>query len=209
MKIGELARRSKLNITTIRYYIKKGLLVPQKNDSEAQFDFSEEDLEILQDITEWKEMGFSINEIHRAISIRRNSNWVEPEYIDDYKQLLYQKEEALIQNATLIDQQLLNVKQKIHKLNSMKMPKNRIIGVPLKAMEFFACPICGQGFQYTNIEMNNSYIQKGDLSCSCGYQAHIKEGVLHTEQQKISMYDKPDLNRNMYRTMSNELVAKL
>lgn len=209
MKIGELAKRANVNITTIRYYIGKGLLVPIKNGNQAQFDFSEEDVHVLEQIAEYKNLGLSIQEIHRALSIHRTSNGVEPEMLQDLKQLFMDKERALQSEFARTQSQLLQVRQKLDWLDSLPAVRRQRIGVPIGAMAYLCCPLCKHAFHYSGIEMNEQYILNGELSCTCGYRANIREGVLYTPNQRVSQFDKPDINRNMYRTMSNQLVTKL
>ncbi|MEA4933263.1 MAG: MerR family transcriptional regulator, partial [Lawsonibacter sp.] len=81
MKIGELASRTGLSRDTIRYYINNGLLVPEKND--AQYNFSERELQDLQTIIKMKRQNFNLTEIQNYLSLKRLSNLIEPETIDE------------------------------------------------------------------------------------------------------------------------------
>ena len=45
MKIGQLAKLCGVTVATVRYYVSMGMLIP--NDSSAQYDFSEREVEDL------------------------------------------------------------------------------------------------------------------------------------------------------------------
>lgn len=209
MKIGEFAQKSGIHITTIRYYIKRGLLVPQKTEGDAQFVFFEKDLENIQLITKLKNMGFSIEEAHRVLSMQRVSNYTDPEYIDDYIDLMLNKKVALRNDIKTIEQQLHNLDLEIEKTGTARGLSQTRIGLPIEAMSWLECPKCHLPFSYHNIEIHNQYIMQGKAQCACGYCADIIDGVLYTRDQQISKYDKPDTKRKLYRTMPNCLVTKL
>ena len=76
MKIGEIARKFDLSEQTIRYYVKKGLLIP--SHSSYQYSFSERDEEDLALITTYKLLGFSLSEILNILSLYRISHVKAP-----------------------------------------------------------------------------------------------------------------------------------
>ena len=70
LTIGKLARASRVNIETIRFYERKGLL-PNPPRSEAGYRlFPEETLERVRFIRNAKELGFSLKEISELLSLR-------------------------------------------------------------------------------------------------------------------------------------------
>ena len=69
MKIGELSKISCVSEQTIRFYIKKGLLIPLHTS--YQYSFSKQDLKDLDYIQSCKRMGFSLEEILRLLSLHR------------------------------------------------------------------------------------------------------------------------------------------
>lgn len=63
MKIGEVAKATGLSVSNIRFYEKKGLLMPSR-DKESQYrDFSEEDVERLKKIIVLRKAGISVEKI--------------------------------------------------------------------------------------------------------------------------------------------------
>ena len=63
MKIGQLAKLCGVSVATIRYYVSMGMLIP--NDSSAQYDFSEREVEDLNLILKMRKHQFKLKEIHR------------------------------------------------------------------------------------------------------------------------------------------------
>ena len=81
MKIGELAKSNGVSRATIRFYMENGLLVP--NESNGQYTFSKQDEEDLQTILKMKRQQFTLKEIQHYLSLKRMSNFIEPETIDE------------------------------------------------------------------------------------------------------------------------------
>ena len=71
---------------TIRYYMELGLIVPGRHGN--LYDFSGDSIEDIRWIHKLKEMGFLLKEIQKVLSLRRTSNWVEPQEIAEYLILL-------------------------------------------------------------------------------------------------------------------------
>lgn len=69
-RIGEMASLSGLTPRTIRYYMELGLLPEERTDG-GQRTFTNSDLVYLKRIGELKELGFSLEEIKRIISLRK------------------------------------------------------------------------------------------------------------------------------------------
>lgn len=70
MRIGELARQAGVNIQTIRFYERKGLLpVPRRKPSGYRL-YAGEDLHRLRFILRAKELGFSLEEIRQILGMR-------------------------------------------------------------------------------------------------------------------------------------------
>lgn len=72
MLIGELARRARIRAQTIRYYERIGVLPPACRTSAGYRSYGHETLEELRLIKAARAMGFSLQEIARALSILRS-----------------------------------------------------------------------------------------------------------------------------------------
>jgi MerR family mercuric resistance operon transcriptional regulator len=70
MKIGELAKRAKVNIDTIRYYERRQLLRLPDRTLSGYRNYSESDVKRLLFIVHAKELGFTLEEIKALLSLR-------------------------------------------------------------------------------------------------------------------------------------------
>ncbi|RMG10139.1 MAG: MerR family transcriptional regulator [Planctomycetota bacterium] len=73
MRIGELARRCGVNVETLRYYERQGLLRDPRRGSQGHRDYGEEDLRRVRFIRQAKELGFTLKEIRRLLDLRLTS----------------------------------------------------------------------------------------------------------------------------------------
>ena len=72
MRIGEIARRTGLNISNIRFYERKGLLCPDREDDSKYRDYTEEDVLRVKEILLYRKMGISIETIYLLINRQAN-----------------------------------------------------------------------------------------------------------------------------------------
>jgi len=71
MTIGELARKAAVNVQTIRYYEREGLLANAHRWPDSGYrDFDEEALLRLRFIRSAKELGFTLREIRELLDMR-------------------------------------------------------------------------------------------------------------------------------------------
>ena len=71
MTIGELAKRAGVNIETVRYYQRRGLLAEPPRPVRGFRKYPQEMLEHLRFIRRAKGLGFSLKEIEALLAIRR------------------------------------------------------------------------------------------------------------------------------------------
>ncbi len=74
MTIGELARKTRLTIRTIRYYEELGLIKPQSRSKGGFRLFSEEDISRFQLIHYLKSLNLPLNEIRHLLSLKKRSS---------------------------------------------------------------------------------------------------------------------------------------
>jgi Hg(II)-responsive transcriptional regulator len=100
--IGQLAKRAKVNLETIRFYERKGLLpVPPRNKS-GHRQYSVKDLRRTEFIKRTQSLGFSLQEISGLLSLRVESGRT----CSDVKQRVKAK--------------LIDIEEKIETLQRMK-----------------------------------------------------------------------------------------
>lgn len=72
MSIGRLAAQARVNIDTIRYYERQGLLPPAERSASGYRKYSQSDLERLRFILRSKDLGFTLAEIGELLSLTSN-----------------------------------------------------------------------------------------------------------------------------------------
>lgn len=206
MKIGEFCRLFGLSTETIRYYINKGLLVPvAKND---RYDFDSVDIDDMRLLLKLKSFRFTIAEIHKILSLRRLSNFDSKKELMDYIDILnHQKKNMLLEKKqieSIINAMKNEIASASGKHNSVEKRKN---GVPLAFLPYLSCPVCQSELKIRNCNIEKDHILSGELGCTCGFNAAIKNGILVGDSGRISKYDWPDLERNCYRLMNPNLIS--
>ncbi|BAL01416.1 putative MerR family transcriptional regulator [Oscillibacter valericigenes Sjm18-20] len=199
MKIGELAKRAGISRDTIRYYIKNGLLVPEKND--AQYNFSDRELQDLYKIIKMKQQQFNLTEIQNYLSLERLSNLIEPETIDDCLRMMNNKKQELHGQIKKLKDAIKCIDQEVLDLTTRAHGEPQKTGVPISALPLLTCPHCGKQLEISNADLNSRYIFSGFLNCACGYHAKIENGIVKTGNLYTNIYDRPDLRRGLYRNV--------
>lgn len=64
MRIGEIAKRTGLNISNIRFYERKGLLTPKREQDSQYRDYTEEDVLQVKTILLYRKMGIPIETVY-------------------------------------------------------------------------------------------------------------------------------------------------
>ena len=75
LTIGQLAKRAKVNIQTVRYYERRGLIPEPPRLESGYRQYSQSDLARLQFIKHAKELGFTLKEISELFSLRVDPNY--------------------------------------------------------------------------------------------------------------------------------------
>lgn len=70
LTIGELARRADVGVETVRFYERRGLVLPPPRTGSGYRQYPEETVDRLRFIQRAKELGFSLREIDELISLR-------------------------------------------------------------------------------------------------------------------------------------------
>ena len=69
MRIGEAARRSGMAAKTIRFYEEAGLIAPAPRTDSGYREFSDDDVRRLRFIHRARDLGFSVGEVGRLLSL--------------------------------------------------------------------------------------------------------------------------------------------
>ena len=107
MKIGAVSQATGLTDRTIRYYIEEGLLQPEftKNyTGRKSFDFTQEHVTLLHQISVLRKYGFSITDIKAILADPTQSGEITQELIEKKKQTI-QTEQMLLDTLLQLDKQ--------------------------------------------------------------------------------------------------------
>ncbi len=72
MTIGELARRAGVGVETVRYYQRRGLFPEPPRQPRGFREYPKEALELLRFIRRARGLGFTLREIERLLTLRKN-----------------------------------------------------------------------------------------------------------------------------------------
>jgi MerR family mercuric resistance operon transcriptional regulator len=123
LKIGQLAKQANVNIQTIRYYERIGLMTsPQKLESGYRL-YSDNDITRVKFIKRSQNLGFSLKEIKTLLTLR-----VEPEVSCDQ---VRKQAETKIQEIEI----------KIHELKQIKQALTKLVTACLDNHPTSECPI--------------------------------------------------------------------
>lgn len=121
--IGKLARQANVNIETIRYYERRGLMPRPRRRESGYREYTESDLQRLKFIKKAKLLGFSLNEILDLLTLR-----VDP---DTTCQEVRQRAETKIRD----------IDTKIHELQKMRKALRKLADSCHGAGPASDCPI--------------------------------------------------------------------
>lgn len=130
LKIGELAHAAGVNIETVRYYERQGVMPEPKRRESGYREYSAEDVLRLRFIKRAQQLGFSLKEISELLSLR-----VSPETTcGDIKEQAEAK--------------LINIEDRIQALQRMKSALTKLVADCRDDQPGNACPI----LEYLNEE---------------------------------------------------------
>ncbi len=205
MRIGQVSEKYGISVDNLYYYIQYGLLVPPRPKS--QYVFDERTLEDLERVLELKELDFTLNEIHRILSLYRISGLADAQDRRELQEMFQEKREACVKERERLEAALERLNEKIQELSREPDGQTGRIGLPVRMLDLLCCPRCGGSLRISRVDMNLQYLYSGELSCACGYQAQVQDGVVHTPNQEQSPYDKPDVDRELYKELPPALLS--
>ena len=153
MKIGQLAKLCGVSVATVRYYVSMGMLIP--NDSSAQYDFSEREVEDLNLILKMRKHQFKLKEIQQYLILTRHSRMIEPSTINAALTILEIKQQEIFSEIEELKNSYREIGEEIHNLREKGTAERRVTGVPVSALPLFACPYCGEPLNIEDAEIKN------------------------------------------------------
>lgn len=210
MKISSLASKYDISKDALYFYISKGLLIPRMSGKQYIVDETfERDLQLILKYRDW---GFSLNEILSILSATRKNSYDDDNIVATFiSEMLLRKAESIRDEISGLREKLVNIMAENERIlageSFGKDDRKRQIGVPFSMISMLRCPQCGGSFNFSNSEMSQTQIMNADLTCSCGYCAKIKNGILITPNRNQSKYDHADVSREIYNDIPDILVS--
>ncbi len=123
LTIGQLAKAADVNIQTVRFYERKGILKPQTRLESGYRIYNEDSLRRLRFIRHAKDLGFSLNEIQSLLNLRVRSV------------------ESCNQVKLKAEQKLKDVQQKIVQLRTLERTLKGLVSDCENRVVSDCCPI--------------------------------------------------------------------
>ncbi|MFC7394051.1 MerR family transcriptional regulator [Scopulibacillus cellulosilyticus] len=183
MKIGAFAKLYQVTTDTVRYYIDLGLLIPDKKNT--QYQMNQSCVDDMAFIIKLKKFHFSLQEIQQILSYKRITNFSDHEDIDYLNNLLINKKNQLTKKKEDISKAIQLIEKAVQ-TSSPSSKEEDFTGIPLSYVNLLYCPKCRIPLEIKDVTIKNVYIQTGSLTCTCGYEATIEEGIIIT----ANLYEK-------------------
>jgi MerR family mercuric resistance operon transcriptional regulator len=121
MSIGTLAKTAAVNVETIRFYQRKGLLVKLKGRHSEIRRYTDEDLNRVQFVKAAKALGFTLNEIGALLKLEDGTHCNEVRVI--------------------AEQKLADVREKLNQLQRMESTLQRVVVDCQTTNKKVCCPL--------------------------------------------------------------------
>lgn len=188
MKIGAFSEKTKVPVSTIRYYISEELLTPKKGG--AQYDFDERNIQEMQLLSELRRMNFTMDEMKRFINVTR---MLDSRDELRYKQLLSILDEKRSYLAVQMESIRDIIKEIELKITQLKVEESVLVtqerkknsrdasGLPADFLTLLRCPECGESVSLDNACIRRGEIVSGEIICQCGYKGIIEDGIVNID----------------------------
>lgn len=117
MKVKELADLVGISVRTLHYYDEIGLLSPQKSTDSGYRLYSNDDLEILQQILFFRKLDFRLKEIKQIIS---SSSFDKQEALIKHKKMLVEKRSQIDKLINTVNKSIKHMEGEIQMTNKEK-----------------------------------------------------------------------------------------
>lgn len=114
MKVKEVANLTGISVRTLHHYDEIGLLISEETTESGYRLYSDEDLEMLQQILFFKELGFPLKKIKEIIN---SPSFDHHEALLLHQKLLLEKRRRLDEMIAMVDKTIQHTKGEIHMTN--------------------------------------------------------------------------------------------
>lgn len=205
MKIGAFAKKFNLNISTVRFYINNGLIIPSK--ANGYYEFGKECSLDMQNILKYKKYQFSLEEIQLLFFMEKASHFKDELIIEICADILKEKRNQLIIKKENLVEFIEDIEREIENLDACNFEGEKEEGVPFSYIPYLYCPFCQKPLKIDSASLANGSIQKGELWCECGYKVNISEGIIlcqdYVEGTPFKGFDNIDSVKSMKEQFSS------
>jgi len=132
MRIGELAAKAGVNIQTLRFYEREGLLLPPVRTVSGYRSYASRDLERVRFIRLCQGLGFTLREIEKLLVLHQSAT--------DYTGTPKKKPAAVREIVLMANDRLELIDEKIKALTSMRVELTSLVAA-LGEEPPVACPL--------------------------------------------------------------------
>lgn len=179
MRIGEFAEKFGLNVSTVRFYVNHGLLVPGRKNEQYYFD--RQCMDDMKTILQYKQYHFTIEEIQLLMFLEKTSRFKDDLVLELFAEILKRKHTELISEREELDNCIEQLQNEISSLPDITNEENIVKGIPFSFIPNLYCPHCQIPLTLDSASIAEGYLNNGELICSCGYKALIENGELICE----------------------------
>lgn len=175
MKIGKFAKMHNITQDTVRHYLDLGLLVTEKDG--GQYKFSDSDSRDIKKIIELKNLGFSLNDIQKILTMQRISGENTNSFRKLYLSFLEDKRKEVDKIILNLNNLNNNLKEKVYEIKCQESDDIQKLGFSLSSLHLLECPKCHQQLTLSNGTIEKNNIIEASFQCDCGFTAEIKDGI--------------------------------
>jgi MerR family transcriptional regulator, copper efflux regulator len=132
MSIGELAARAAVNIQTLRFYEREGLLRPPARTASGYRSYVDGDLERVRFIRLCQGLGFTLREIQHLLILHKS--------VTEYRGTVKMKPSAVLEIVTMANDRLELIDEKLAALGLMRAELTALV-VALTGDSAGTCPV--------------------------------------------------------------------
>lgn len=176
MRIGAFAKQNQVGIDTIRHYIDLELLIPQKKNSQYEFDWQcQVD---FNEILFLKSLGFSLHEIKNIFIVKHLGKMTSFQQDEYYKNIFQEKYQRTQIELEELNGERCRLQEELHKLGIKSEHQSLTMGIQLNWLQYLVCDHCGGSLTLKQAVIEDDMILSGKLSCKCGNEYAVQDGVL-------------------------------
>ena len=178
MRIGEFSRLYDTTPSTIRHYVKRALLTPDREN--GQYFFNERCISQMNRIVELKSCHFNLDEIFLILSYETLSDLKDTDSINMIISIIQEQRHHITSEISDLEKVLLKLDEISNSYEDLKenIPGSADANLPLEFISIFQCPRCGSELKLTEASIESAGISQGKLECGCGYTASIRDGIV-------------------------------